>query len=91
MSVVKEPGFCICVNIHETERNDTASITQQVFWNTIGANELYGNRDKVFIIASTIILLFKPKHSSPEHSSVAVRPGLHLTWSVTLKTDHSDI
>ena len=77
------------LNIHETERNDTASITQQVFWNTIGANELYGNRDQVFIIDSTITLLFKPKHSSPVHSSVSVHPGLHLTRTQLFKASVS--
>ena len=69
--VMRKPFFCIC------ENKD--------------ADQLRGNRKAdqppcFRYIDSTITLLSKSEISSLYSSSVAVQPGLCLTWSETLKT-----
>ena len=68
---MRKPDFCIC------ENKD--------------ADQLRGNREAdqrlcICYIDSTIPLLPKSEMSSLQPSSVAVQPGLCLTWSETPKT-----
>ena len=69
--VVRKPAFCMCENK--------------------GADQLRGNREADQRLCfrytdSTIPLLLKSEISSLYPSSVAVQPGLCLTWSETPKT-----